>query len=112
MGMLGSEALHLVARAGSLVYGRPYRNPGVARTSAFSVRQPFRHPSFHDCVLEDGSVPLGFLRLKIERATGASRGLERRQPGGQQVADAASFNDSQLVSICEDRVGLMGTRLL
>ena len=92
----------------------------VGRTEILGLREQARSVlgsrfdirAFHDCVLEDGSVPLGFLRLKIERATGASRGLERRQPGGQQVADAASFNDSQLVSICEDRVGLMGTRLL
>jgi len=49
----------------------------VGRTEILGLREQARSVlgsrfdirAFHDCVLEDGSVPLGFLRLKIERAT-------------------------------------------
>ena len=63
----------------------------VGRTEILGLREQARSVlgsrfdirTFHDCVLEDGSVPLGFLRLKIERWVEKRRPKALRDPEGR-----------------------------
>ena len=63
----------------------------VGRTEILGLREQARSVlgsrfdirAFHDCVLEDGSVPLGFLRLKIERWVEKRRPKALRDPEGR-----------------------------